>query len=146
MTISRTAEYALRAVIWLAGHPTEALGTKAISDAVQIPPGYLSKVLQILARSGIVSSSPGRTGGFRLDRDPASLSVLDVISAVDPIQRIHACPLHLKGHANRLCPLHGRLDKAMGEMEDAFARSTVAELLAEETTSPPLRELGFDMV
>lgn len=139
--ISRTAEYALRAVVWLADEPDRAVGTKTISDAARIPPGYLSKVLQILSRAGIVSSTPGRGGGFRLVGRPDEISVLDVITAVDPIERIHTCPLHLPSHANRLCPLHARLDQAMGQMEDAFARSTIAELLAEETLSPPLREL-----
>jgi Rrf2 family protein len=139
--ISRTAEYALRAVVWLAGSPDESIGTRAISEAVQIPPKYLSKVLQKLARADIMVSAPGRNGGFRLTRPAAEISVLDVISAVDPIERIHICPLHLRGHAKKLCPLHHRLDNAMAQLEDAFAQSTVAELLAEETTSPPLREL-----
>ena len=139
--ISRTAEYALRAVIWLASHPEEAVGTRTISESVQIPTGYLSKVLQILARAGIVTSTPGRSGGFRLTSPPEQISVLDVINAVDPIERIHSCPLHLRTHAQTLCPLHKRLDNAMAQLEDAFAQSTVAELLAEKTTSPPLREL-----
>ena len=141
MMISRTAEYALRAVVWLAGTPDVALGTRVISDAAQIPAGYLSKVLQMLSRAGIVYSASGRGGGFRLTRPPAEISVLDVINAVDPIERIRTCPLHLASHAKRLCPLHKRLDNAMGQMEVAFGQSTIAELLAEETTSPPLREL-----
>jgi Rrf2 family protein len=141
MMISRTAEYALRAVVWLAGETDQAVGTKAISEAAQVPAGYLSKVLQILSRAGIVSSTPGRSGGFRLTRRPAEISVLDVVNAVDPIQRIHTCPLHLKSHDKELCPLHRRLDHVMAEMEEAFARATIAELLAEETTSPPLREM-----
>lgn len=140
--ISQTAEYALRAVTWLASHPDEALGTRKISAAVQIPPGYLAKVLQTLAREGLVISTPGRAGGFRLTRAPGQITVLDVINAVDPVQRIRSCPLALPGHAHKLCPLHQRLDDAMAHMETAFARSTVAELLAEETETPPLRELG----
>lgn len=141
MMISRTAEYALRAVVWLAGESGRSVGTKVISEAAQIPTGYLSKVLQVLARAGIVASTPGRSGGFRLTRPPGEISVLDVINTVDPIERIRTCPLHLPSHAERLCPLHRRLDNAMGQMEEAFAHSTIAELLAEETTSPPLREL-----
>ena len=140
--ISQTAEYALRAVIWLAGHPEEALGTKRISREVQVPAGYLAKVLQTLARAGLVHSAPGRGGGFRLTRPAEEITVLDVVNAVDPVQRIRTCPLHLASHAKNLCPLHRRLDSAMAQMESAFAESTVADLLAEETESPPLRELG----
>ena len=141
MMISQTAEYALRAVIWLGGHPDQLVGTKQISVAAQVPAGYLAKVLQMLARADLVVSTPGRGGGFRLTRPPEEISVLDVINAVDPIQRIRKCPLDLKGHGTNLCPLHRRLDDAMAQMEAAFARSTVAEMLAEETGSPPLWEL-----
>jgi len=98
-------------------------------------------VLQMLARADLVVSSPGRGGGFRLTRSPEEISVLDVINAVDPIQRIHECPLELKSHGPNLCPLHRRLDDAMAQLEAAFARSSVAEMLAEETGSPPLWEL-----
>jgi len=141
MMISQTAEYALRAVVWLGGRPDESVGTKQISQVAQVPAGYLPKVLQMLGRAGLVISTPGRSGGFRLARRPEEISVLDVINAVDPIQRIHECPLHLKGHGTELCPLHRRLDNAMAQMEKAFAQSTVAEMLAEKTESPPLLEL-----
>jgi len=141
MMISHTAEYALRAVVWLGGHPDEQIGTKLISEAARVPTGYLAKVLQMLARADLVVSSPGRGGGFRLTRSPEEISVLDVINAVDPIQRIHECPLELKSHGPNLCPLHRRLDDAMAQLEAAFARSSVAEMLAEETGSPPLWEL-----
>ncbi len=141
MMISQTAEYALRAVVWLGGRPGEPVGTKQISEASQVPAGYLSKVLQMLARADLVISTSGRGGGFRLSRPPEEISVLDVINAVDPIQRIHKCPLDLQSHGTELCPLHRRLDDAMAQMEAAFANSTVAEMLAEKTGSPPLCEL-----
>jgi len=141
MMISQTAEYALRAVVWLGGRPDEPVGTKQISEAAKVPAGYLSKVLQMLARADLVVSTAGRGGGFRLTRRPEDISVLDVINAVDPIQRIRPCPLELAGHGTELCPLHRRLDDAMAQMEAAFANSTVAEMLAEKTGSPPLCEL-----
>lgn len=50
---SQTAEYALRAVVWLASQPERALNTRQISAATQVPAGYLSKVLQALARAGL---------------------------------------------------------------------------------------------
>lgn len=138
--ISHTAEYALRSIVWLASHPGLALSTQQISTATKVPAGYLSKVLQALARAGLVSSSPGRRGGFRLARSPKRICVLDVINAVDGIQRIRKCPLGLRSHGRVLCPLHKRLDDAMAMMERAFANSTIAELLAEPSASTPLCE------
>ncbi|HOX24129.1 MAG TPA: Rrf2 family transcriptional regulator [Candidatus Krumholzibacteria bacterium] len=138
MMISQTAEYALRAVTWLAGHPDRPLGTPQISMAARVPSGYLAKVMQMLARADLVVSAPGRNGGFRLTRDPATISVLDVINAVDPIGRIRSCPLELAGHGEHLCPLHRRLDDAMAQVEFAFANSTIAELLGEPGGPRPL--------
>ena len=140
MMISQTAEYALRAVVWLASQPDRALGTRQIATAAQVPPGYLSKVLQVLARAGLVTSTPGRSGGFRLARPAEEMTVLDVVDAVDPILRITECPLGLPGHRGVLCPLHRRLDEAAETVQRAFATSTIADLLAEETGSPPLCE------
>lgn len=138
--ISQTAEYALRAVVWLANCPDRAFSTQDISKVTKIPAGYLSKVLQELARAGLVISNPGRSGGFRLNRPPGDIRVLDVVNAVDPVQRIRRCPLGLRSHGTVLCPLHKRLDDAMATVEHAFASSTIAEVIAEPSASTPLCE------
>jgi Rrf2 family transcriptional regulator, nitric oxide-sensitive transcriptional repressor len=144
MMISQTAEYALRAVVWLAGHPDADLSTPNIARVTQAPPGYLSKVLQALSRAGLVESRPGRKGGFRLLRPPTELSVLDVVNAVDPVLRIRHCPLNLESHAAGLCPLHRRLDAALGQVEEAFAKTTIGELLADSADAPPLCDTHSD--
>lgn len=141
MVISQTAEYALRAVLWLATQGDRAIGTAQIARATCVPAGYLSKVLQALARAGLVQSAPGRSGGFRLTGPPAGLSVLAVVRAVEPVQRIETCPLGLKTHGVNLCPLHRRLDNAMALVEKALSESTIAELLMEPSASKPLCEI-----
>lgn len=136
--VSLTAEYALRAIVWIARRPGKALGTRGIAEATQVPVGYMSKVLQALARSGLVRSWPGRRGGFVLGREPEAISVLDVVQAVDPIRRIERCPLGHRQHDDNLCPLHRRLDQAVALVERAFAESTIAELVAEAATAEVL--------
>lgn len=138
--ISQTAEYALRAVVLLGARPDVAMGTPEIARSAKVPPGYLSKVLQMLSRSGLVASAPGRGGGFRLTRPAGEITVLDVVEAVDPIKRITECPLGLAGHGRTLCPLHRHLDEAARLTQEAFAAATIADLLSEETGSPPLCE------
>jgi len=142
MMISQTAEYALRAVVWLASHDQGPLGAPRIAAGARVPAGYLAKVMQMLARAGLVASSPGRSGGFQLTRPATEISVLDVVDAVDPIGRITSCPLGLASHGDRLCPLHRRLDQAMAEVQAAFARSTIAELITGEGELVPLCEDG----
>ncbi len=141
MLISKTAEYALRAVVWLAHTPDSPRGTPQAARATRVPAGYLSRVLQSLARAGLVESSPGRAGGFRLARSPRQISVLDVVNAVDPVQRVARCPLGLKSHrGGRLCPLHRRLDEAAAMVQRAYAETTIAEILTETSPTEALCE------
>jgi Rrf2 family protein len=128
--ISQTAEYALRAVVYLAAQPAESRTVQQIAEATRVRAAYLSKVMQGLSRAGLVHSQRGLHGGFTLTTPPDRLTVYDVVQAVDPIRRITSCPLGLKGHIN-LCPLHRRLDNAMALVEKALKESTLAELLTE---------------
>lgn len=136
--ISRTVEYALRAIVWLASRRESPQTTRQIAEATQVPLNYLAKVLQTLVEAGIITSQRGLGGGFQLARDPAVLSVLDVVNAVDPLQRIRACPLKLASHSLRLCALHQRLDDAVASVERAFAASKIGELLPDNGAERPL--------
>jgi Rrf2 family protein len=135
---SQTVEYALRAVVHLANEAPSPRTTDQIAEATLVPEAYLSKVLQELCHAQIVQSKRGRGGGMVLAKSPSELTVLEVINAVDPIGRIRECPLGLTAHGVRLCPLHRRLDNALAMVEDAFRRTTLAEILAEPTRSRPL--------
>lgn len=137
---SQTTKYALRAVVWLAAHHNQPQTTLEIAAHTRVPAGYLSKVLQALGRASLVNSQRGLHGGFTLTRPPHRISVLEVMNAVDPIERIETCPLGLKSHGKTLCALHKRLDDAIAHIEKAFSQSTIAELLEEPATSHPLRE------
>ncbi|MFM9059329.1 MAG: RrF2 family transcriptional regulator [Planctomycetaceae bacterium] len=136
--LSQTVEYALRAATYLATVPEQSRTVDQIAEVTQVPVAYLSKVLQQLVRKKIVVSRRGMGGGFMLARAPGTLRILEVVQAVEPIQRITTCPLGLAAHGKRLCPLHRRLDDALAEMEKAFAATTLAEILAEPTKSVPL--------
>jgi Rrf2 family protein len=145
---SQTVEYALRAVVYLAQQSPAAKTTEQIATATRVPQAYLAKVLQSLVQAGVVRSQRGVGGGIALVNGPEEINLLDVVNAVDPIQRIKTCPLDLSSHGVHLCPLHRRLDAALAGVEEAFRRTTLAELLAEPTTSvplcdfPPVQSLG----
>jgi Rrf2 family protein len=128
---SSTLEYALRAVTFLASRPGEGLTALRIAEATQVPEDYLSKVLQQLVRGGVLTSQRGRHGGFQLARSAAEISMLSVVNAVEPIIRIEKCPLGLRQHGVRLCPLHRRLDHAYALVEKAFADTTLEELVSD---------------
>jgi Rrf2 family transcriptional regulator, nitric oxide-sensitive transcriptional repressor len=125
---SQTMEYALRAVIWLVDHEGEPQSVRAIAAGMQVPPMYLSKVMQQLVHAGLAHGQRGKTGGFTLTRAATAISVLDVVNAVDPIQRINQCPLKLERHKHKLCPLHSKLDQSLAAMEQDFRSTCIAEM------------------
>ena len=139
--ISQTVEYALRAVVYLADQSPDAQTTSQIAIVTKVPAAYLSKVLQALRREGVVRSQRGVGGGVSLVKTPEELTILEVVNAVEPLQRIRQCPLDLAGHGFTLCPLHRRLDNALAVMEEAFGKTTLAEVLAEPSTSSPLCDI-----
>jgi len=135
---SQTNEYALRVITYLAMHPGKPAKNADIAKVTMVPPGYLYKVLQTLDRAGLVHGQRGMHGGFTLARTPDQISVLDVISAVDPLPRVRFCPLNIEGHTVKMCSLHKRIDQAFARVEDAFAKSSIAELLADTLNSQPM--------
>jgi Rrf2 family protein len=135
---SQTVEYALRAVVAVAGGGSGGISTARVAKMTKVPPAYLAKVVGALVKAGVFASRRGVGGGMSLVKRPAELSILDVVNAVEPIRRIQTCPLGLVGHGVNLCALHKRLDAALASVEAAFAGTTLADVLAEPTTSVPL--------
>lgn len=131
--ISQSVEYALRAMSHLASLRGVAATCEVISRATRVPKDYLSKIMSDLVRADLVRSFRGPNGGFILSRDPAAISVLDVVNAVDPIRRIERCPVDNPLHVN-LCPLHRCVDDALAHVEEAFRRTTLGTVVDEAPT------------
>jgi len=134
---SQTNEYALRVIAHLAAQDGAAQTTRQIAVATKVPEGYLSKVLQTLGKAELVHSQRGLHGGFTLAKDPAELSVFDVIQAVDPLPRVKGCPIGMN-HGAKLCSLHKHVDAAFAEVERAFQKAKIADILADNTSAKPL--------
>jgi Rrf2 family nitric oxide-sensitive transcriptional repressor len=99
----------------------------------------LYKVLHELVEHGLVDSQPGPGGGFALARRPENLTILDVVNAVTPLERIRSCPLGLPSHTS-LCALHRELDHVYAASERALRRVTIAKLLNPANPIVPLCE------
>lgn len=127
--LSQTVEYALRSMTHLAALPPDAaINSETIAQRTRVPKGYLSKVLRDLVVAELITSQRGPNGGFMLARPARDITILDVINAVDPIFRITKCPLGNPAHV-QLCPLHRRLDDAIGLIVHEFGRTTLAEVI-----------------
>jgi Rrf2 family nitric oxide-sensitive transcriptional repressor len=135
---SQTVEYALRAVVTIAQHEGKPCTAQQISKITRVPAPYLSKLMQVLVKSGVASSQRGLHGGFVLVKPPGELTIWQVIDAVEPIKRIQECPLGIKSHGSLLCPLHQRLDGAIALVEEQFRGTTIADVLAQPGMTMPL--------
>lgn len=133
--ISQTAEYALRAVVFLGSQVGQPVTTQRVAAATQVPVGYLSKVLQALGKAGLVDAQRGLRGGYILARAPEELTILDVINSVDPLQRITRCPLGVDSHQGTLCSVHRRLDEGIRMVESLFRGTTIHQLLDAQASS-----------
>jgi Rrf2 family protein len=131
--LSKTAEYALRAVACLATQPGKPASADYLAEKTKTPRRYLHRVLQDLVAGDLVRSRSGPGGGYELAKEIGEVSILDVVNVVSPLERIRKCPLGLQSHTE-LCPLHAELDRAYAATEAAFAGVTMKELV--QSTSP----------
>jgi Rrf2 family protein len=127
--LSQTAEYALRIMIFLTERKDESVTAAQISKATRVPVGYTVKVLQQLSRAKFVEGQRGRTGGFVLDCDPAQILLLQIVTAIDPLERITSCPLDRADHKNGLCPLHKQIDCAIGGLRKTLSSMSLHDVV-----------------
>ena len=126
--ISRSVEYALRAVICLAVNQHKELTVNEIAKMVHVPPSYLSKILQSLAKKKIVTSRRGKLGGFALACQPSELTILNIINAVDPLKRIETCFLESQKEETDLCALQICVNDVISTVEAKFNNVRIADL------------------
>lgn len=149
--LSQTCEYALRAMVWLAYTNDDLMPTSSLAERTGVPFNYLAKVLQSLAQADLIVGRRGVGGGYRLARPAEEISMLDVINAISPVERICECPLGLASHGPNLCPLHRQLDLAAKALIDTFQGISLSDLLDEREHSRPLcdaellKELGLTL-
>jgi Rrf2 family protein len=92
MQITRQADYALRAMLYLARlEPTQRAATSQIAEEQSIPPSFLAKIISQLSIAGLIHTSRGARGGVSLARPPEEISVLEVVEAIDGPISLNEC-------------------------------------------------------
>lgn len=90
-------------------------------------------MLQDLARAGLIASRPGPGGGYELLKTPAELTILDVVSAVSPLERIRGFAARIESTQTVVPVRHAELDRAYAATEAAFAGVTMEALLVHQS-------------
>jgi Rrf2 family protein len=135
MSLGRRADYAIRATLDLARSPGILRKSREIGEAMAVPASFLPQILAQLVKAGIASSTAGPRGGYGLQRDPATLSLLDVVTAVDG--EVGETPCVLRGgpcHWEDRCAVHVPWARAKQAMMDELAATSFADLVQLDRT------------
>ena len=128
--LSRSAEYAVRALSLLAIRGEETpVQSREIAERLGLPPQFLSKILRRLTATGLVASQRGRSGGFRLVREPGAISLLDVVMPFEEPRTRVACLLGQEYCTDQdACPLHQPLVEFRTKFYDLLESTTLEDV------------------
>jgi Rrf2 family protein len=137
LELTRRGDYAIRAVIALARHAPDVVGAARLAEEAAIPRRFVPQVMTEVVRSGIAEARLGRSGGYRLKRAADSVSVLDVVEAVegDVVRRscvLRNAPCGLDG----TCDVHEVFMAAQDALLEELRRATIANLLGDQRPAP----------
>ena len=134
MYLSRPAEYALRAMTYLARlESPERVQTRNLAEAINVPAPFLSKIMRRLTADGILNAKKGHHGGFILAKPPANVRFIDILRAVDFEPTADHCLFGLGNcDANNPCPLHPEWSILKGQIEDWARSHTLGDFLKEK--------------
>ncbi|NMB02410.1 MAG: Rrf2 family transcriptional regulator [Firmicutes bacterium] len=128
--ITRKSEYAVSALVELAKHPGEYISSKVIATRQEIPVNFLPQIIATLGAQGWVLGVRGPGGGVRLEVDPSSITIKDVVELIEGPIAITKClaeDLHCSREGN--CPLHPVWREAQEAFVEVLGKRTIADLV-----------------
>jgi Rrf2 family protein len=130
LSLSNTAEYALRAMTTLAlDGKDKAINARDLAEVTRVPVHYLNKIMKLLVEAGLVTSAKGHGGGFRLGRQLSRISYLDILKVVGYNFDSRQCVFGWDAcRSDRPCPMHEAWSKANEDFVEWARRTTLASL------------------
>ena len=142
LKLTKKADYGLIALRHLAV-ARRAASAKDIADTYRIPPPLLSKILQSLARAGLLASEQGTHGGYRLARDPHDITALEVIRLIDgPIILTHCFTEHAECDQSDRCTVREPLRKVHEGILRLLSSITISDLARDDMPIPAATSLS----
>ena len=132
MQITRQADYALRAMLFLAKlEPNQRAATSQIAETKKIPPSFLAKIISQLSIAGLIHTSRGARGGVSLAREPKDVTVLEVVEAIDGPISLNECTITPDGcQFSEDCPIHDIWCETQSELIEKLRKTTFASFVA----------------
>jgi Rrf2 family iron-sulfur cluster assembly transcriptional regulator len=140
--LSNSCKYGIRAVTYISKYSekNKKIGIKQISKDLDLPTPFLAKILQMLAKQKILSSSKGPHGGFSLARDPRKITLLDIVLSIDGRDTIDSCIIHNKtcravGEEDLVCPVHEEYSKIRTRIMNLFSKKNIYSMVKAANSS-----------
>jgi len=130
MVFSKTCEYAIRAVIFIAQKSENGakIGIRDIAAGIDSPLHFIAKILQELSKRGIIQSSKGPNGGFYIDKITQKKTLADVVRAIDGDNIFIGCGLGLKNCSEtKPCPLHNEFKIIRSKIQTTLSSATIGD-------------------
>jgi Rrf2 family cysteine metabolism transcriptional repressor len=130
MNISTRGRYDSRIIVLLAREPERSKTKFEVAEAEAITPAYVQQLMMALKLAGLVRSLRGRDGGFILARPPETITIADVLRAVEG--EIMPAPCRVTGHCERMstCPTRPLWQQAADLLDELFSSATIVDLLS----------------
>ncbi|MGA2613413.1 MAG: Rrf2 family transcriptional regulator [Spirochaetia bacterium] len=129
MQFGTSIEYAIHGLVFMAGGASATVLVGDIAKGIKVPESYLRKVLQLLARAGLVASHRGAKGGFSLARDASRITLRDVVEAVDGSLPTWCCVKEKKRCSETPCPVSAAFETAREKMAESLAQTSIGDLV-----------------
>jgi len=128
--IRRDTDYAIRGLVHLASVNADMTSCGQLAEATGIPKSFAHKILKRLADAGLIFSSTGRTGGFRLSKDPKRIALRDVVEAVQGPVSVSRCVTDPAACGNSsTCPLSKKWRKLQDALSQFLTDTTLDDIL-----------------
>jgi Rrf2 family nitric oxide-sensitive transcriptional repressor len=132
MRLSEYTDYALRVLMHCARHPERLVTISELAQGYGLSRNHLMKIVHDLGRQGLLQTTRGRSGGLRLGREPARISVGDVVRATETDFRQAECfdPAHSQCSLQGNCGVQGTLQQALAAYFAVLNHTTLADISA----------------
>ncbi|MBC5994505.1 RrF2 family transcriptional regulator [Pontibacter cellulosilyticus] len=130
--LSKTTEYALRAIVYIALHNDggHKVGIKEVANELDLPQPFTGKILQDLVRKGVIASAKGPGGGFYLHKPASDVTILEVVRHIDGLEAFKKCGMGMKECSGKHpCPLHNDIVRYRDHLLKVFSSKTIQVLV-----------------
>ncbi len=133
MKLSKTSEYAIRVLVYLAGTPDTLFSVNQLHNDLDLPYKYLGRLMSRLAEAGLVNATQGKQGGFQLARPTSEIFLSEIVDITEGLDSFMSCVLGFdECSKDDPCALHRQWESIQAGISAMLTNTSLADLSAQE--------------